>query len=102
MKSLYLGSVTLVIGFLIAFQVRRTLRLVGSMPAEVTMARRIQAGILAVLLSLTLFPLFIERVSVADQFEKTWTHEVVLPIAIVLGLFTAAMMSALAIEKRKR
>jgi hypothetical protein len=101
MKSLYLGAITLVIGFLIGFQNLRTTHLLGQSPAVVSTSRKVKAVILAVLIGACLSPVVFEAHD-AGTFEKDWMPESLLPIIVVIGLFAAAMMAALTVEKRKR
>jgi hypothetical protein len=100
-KSLYLGTITLVIGFLLGFQNIRTIHLLGQADPEVPTARKIKALILSCVLGVCAIPLLLEGRE-AGTFEKEWAPETVLPIIIVIGLFSAAMMAALTVEKRKR
>ena len=100
-KSLYLGAITLVIGFLIGFQNTRTIHLLGQANPLITTRRKAKAWILALIFGGCLTPLLME-VRDVGSFEKDWVPEAVLPILIAIGLFSAAMMAALTVERRKR
>lgn len=101
-KNLYLGSVTLIIGLFIAFQNIRTIRLLGTQARETTRARQVKAAILALVFGLCTLPLLIDEVRPEGLVDSSWSEVTTLPLVVVVGLFAATMMSALAIEKRKR
>jgi uncharacterized protein YacL len=100
-KSLFLGSVTLVIGLLIGFQNIRTMKLLGISRNQVSLTRKVKAAILAIILGLCAFPLLFDS-SVRANFEVLNSEEAVLPVIIVIGLMASALMAALVVEKRKR
>ena len=101
-KSLYLGVITLVLGFLIGFQNLRTIHLLGRERPSYSTSKKVKALILAVIIGLCMIPFVLELPAQPNNFETTWSEETVLPIIIVVGLFAAAVMSALTVEKRKR
>jgi phosphatidylglycerophosphate synthase len=101
-KNLYLGSVTLIIGLFIAFQNIRTIRLLGSQSRESSRTRQIKAAILALIFGLCTLPLLIDDMRPEALVDQSWSEVASLPLVIVVGLFAATMMSALANEKRKR
>ena len=101
-RSLYLGCVTLVLGLLIAFQAKRVQFLLGEKSTEPKLARKIKAAILSLLTSAAAYPLILETGLAPARDEGNFDYISVLPIVIVIGLFSAAMMAALIVEKRKR
>ncbi len=102
-KSLYLGSITIVAGFLIGFQNQRTIRLLGVNPEPIRTARKVKAAILALLIGACCLPFLLEHpLNAIEGFDKSWSEETILPVVVVIGLLASAMMAALVVEKRKR
>jgi hypothetical protein len=102
MRSLYLGAVVLIFGFLIGFQAIRTRRLLGSEGVHTRMAHKVKALVLATVLGLSALPFVLEDQVMPTELEKLWSQESALPIVVMICLFAAAAISALAVEKRKR
>jgi hypothetical protein len=103
LKSLYLGSITLVVGVLLGFQNQRTVRLLGVFPEATSVSRKVKAGLLALVLGLCALPFLLERqLQETEGFNNVWTEETILPLVIVIGLFAATSLAALTVEKRKR
>jgi hypothetical protein len=101
-KNLYLGSVTLIIGLFIAFQNIRTIRLLGTQAHKTAPSRQVKAAVLALVIGLCALPLLIDEGRPEGLVDQAWSEVASLPLVIIVGLFSATMMSALAIEKRKR
>lgn len=102
LKSLYLGAITLIIGLLIGFQNHRVQLLLGEIGTHTTVARKIKAALLSLLLTGCFYPLAVESGLVPGLFEAEFNSVLVLPIIIVIGLLSATVMAALTVEKRKR
>lgn len=102
LKSLYLGAVTLVIGLLIGFQNHRLQLLLGEIGTRATIARKVKSALLSLLLTACMYPLAAESGLLPGLFESEFNPVLVLPIIIIIGLFSATVMTALAVEKRKR
>lgn len=102
MRSLYLGVATFVLGLLIEFQNQRVRFLLGDTFRPNPVSRKIKAGILACLLAACLIPLAVGTSGEMISSEKMFTLENLLPLVILIGIFSSAMMSVISIEKRKR
>jgi hypothetical protein len=101
LKSIFLGSIVLITGFLMSFQVIRTRNLLGAEIQSVGIARRVKAAVLAIILSLAMVPL-LEDAGPAKLFEKLFSQEAILPVVVMICLLAATAISALTVEKRKR
>lgn len=102
LKSLYLGSVALVIGLLIGFQSERTIRLLGSETSITSTSRKIKALFLSLVIGVGMGPFLWELPTPGLALSAPWSQESVLPLVIITGLFAAALTAALTVEKRKR
>jgi uncharacterized membrane protein len=103
LKSLYLGSITLIVGFLLGFQNQRTVRLLGGLPEITSVSRKVKAALLSIVLTLCALPFLLEHeLQTTEGLDKAWTEQAILPLVIVIGLFAAASLAALSVEKRKR
>ena len=97
-KSFYLGSTALIIGLLIHYQCVRIRSLLGKEPSPLTVGRKVKAAILALVLGLSASPFLFE----GNKIEKEENKQNLIPLTIVISLFSATMMSALVVERRRR
>ncbi len=102
LKVPFLGVLVLVLSLLIQFQNSRVRFLLGSSDQTITTGKKIKAAVLAVLLGVSLTPLLMDAGTPATGSDKPFVFDSLLPLVVVVSLFSAAMMVGVAVEKRKR
>jgi hypothetical protein len=102
LKVPFLGVLVLVLSLLIQFQNSRVRFLLGSSDQTITTGKKIKALVLAVLLGASLTPLLMDAGTPAIGNDAPFIFDSLLPLVIVVALFSAAMMVGVAVEKRKR
>ena len=101
-KNLYLGITVLIMGLLVGFQSERLKALLGEEPIQTNTSRKVKAFAVSIILGGCFIPILQNQVGLEDHFEKIYHVEILLPLIVLIGLFSAAMISAVATEKRKR
>jgi hypothetical protein len=99
-KFPFLGILVLVLGLFIQFQNARARMLLGSEIRNVPGSRKFKSLALSLMVGVPLLPLLIDVRP--DAAEKGFSYDSLLPLISVIALFSASMMVALTVEKRKR
>lgn len=101
-RHAFLGVVIFAFGLFFVFQARRSRFLVGLERKPASTARRLRAAAAAILLAATASPLVGDPAAKRDFFEAGHQLDVWFPVVIVIGFLSAALMTGLSVEGRKR
>ena len=101
-RELFFGVLIFSLGILFEFQIHRTRLLIGKLEEKAGVASKIKAGIFALIVSGLVLPIFMEDPQAFDLGQKSHGDHWMLPVIVLIGLLSATMMIALAVERRRR